>query len=117
MYPVAFIATEQENDLIVSFAVSVDPEGDILSLTLLRTPGYESLLAPENRGISVFWEEDEDNSELLLGVERKKNTVKLNTNRREFVLDLSCVRDKELQIMRKVFLKMNFDKAVKLKGF
>ena len=84
MYWANFITTEQGDDLIVSFAVAAgDFPGDILSLTLLRTPKYEFILNPDERGVSVSWEEDEDESELLLGVEQSGNKVKLDTTRRE----------------------------------
>jgi hypothetical protein len=42
--------------------------------------------------------------------------VKLNTTRREFILDVSHVDDGDLSRMRKVLQKMNFDKAIKLTG-
>ena len=74
MYRVNFITTEQKDDLIVSFAVAAgDFPGDILSLTLLRTPKYEFILGPDEQGVSVSWEEDEDESELLLAVERSRD--------------------------------------------
>ena len=117
MYRVNFITTEQKDDLIVSFAVAAgDFPGDILSLTLLRTPKYEFILDPDERGVSVSWEEDEDESELLLAVERSRDVVKLNTTRREFTLDVSHVDDDDLSRMRKVLQKMNFDKAIRLIG-
>ena len=114
MYRVDFITTEHGDDLIVSFAVAGDFPGDVLSLTLLRTPKYEAFLDPDERGVSVSWEEDEDDRELLLGVERSGDKVKLNTTRREFTLDLSRVDDRELRRMRKVLQKMNFDEAIRL---
>jgi len=117
MYQVNFITTEQKDDLIVSFAVAAsDFPGDILSLTLLRTPKYEFILDPDERGVSVSWEEDEDESELLLAVERSRDVVKLNTTRREFTLDVSHVDDDDLSRMRKVLHKMNFDGAIRLTG-
>ena len=117
MYRVNFITTEQKDDLIVSFAVGAgDFPGDILSLTLLRTPKYEFILDPDERGVSVSWEEDEDESELLLAVERSKDVVKLNTTKREFTLDVSPVDGGDLSRMRKVLQKMNFDGAIKLTG-
>ncbi|MCL0039100.1 hypothetical protein M1N46_02515 [Dehalococcoidia bacterium] len=116
MYPVEFITTEQGDDLIVSFAITGDLLGDILSLTLLRTPKYEFILNPEERGVSVSWEEDEDESELLLGLERSGDEVKLTTTRREFTLDVSRVDDGDLRRMYKVLQKMNFDKAIRLTG-
>ena len=117
MYRVNFITTEQKDDLIVSFAVAAgDFPGDILSLTLLRTPKYEFILDADERGVSVSWEEDEDESELLLAVERSKDVVKLNTTRRGFTLDVSHVNDDDLSRMRKVLHKMNFDRAIQLTG-
>jgi len=114
MYRVNFITTEKGDDLIVSFAVAAgDFPGDILSLTLLRTPKYESILDPDERGVSVSWEEDD---EMLLAVELSGDRVKLDTTRRKFTLDVSHVDDLELRRMRKVLQKMNFDKAVTLKG-
>lgn len=115
MYRVNFITTEQKDDLIVSFAIAAgDFHGDILSLTLLRTPKYEFIFDPDERGVSVSWEEDED--ELLLGVERSGDVVKLNTTTRQFILDISYVDDDDLSRMRKVFHKMNFDGAIQLTG-
>ena len=117
MYRVDFITTERGDDLIVSFAIAAgDFPGDVLSLTLLRTPKYEFILDPNERGISVSWEEDEDENELLLAVERSGDVVKLKTTTREFLLDVSHVDDDDLRRMRKVFHKMNFDMAIQLTG-
>ena len=101
----------------MSFAIAAgDLPGDILSLTLLRTPKYEFILDPEERGVSVSWEDDEDETELLLKVERSKEMVRLHTTRRLFVLDVSHVGDDDLRRMAKVLHKMNFDKAIQLTG-
>jgi hypothetical protein len=116
MYRVDFITTEHDDDLIVSFAVTGDLPGGILSLTLLRTPKYEFILDPDERGVSVSWEEDEDDSELLRGVDLSGDKVKLSTTRREFILDVSHVNDRELRRMRKILQKMNFDNRIRLAG-
>jgi hypothetical protein len=119
MYRVEFITTEQGDDLIVSFAVAVgDFPGDVLSLTLLRTPKYEFILDPSEQGVSVSWEEDEDadESELLLTAERSGDVVKLITTTRQFILDVSHVDDDDLSCMRKVLHKMNCDRAIPLIG-
>lgn len=123
MHRVDFIRTEQGDDLIVSFAVAASGyPADILSLTLLRTPRYEFMFEPDERGVSVSWEkdedgdEDEDEDELLLGVECSGDVVKLNTTTREFLLDVSCVGDDDLAKMCRVLHKMNFDLAVSLVG-
>jgi len=114
---VRFITTEQGDNLIVSFAIAAgDFPGDVLSLTLLRTPKYEFILDPDERGISVSWEEDEDENELLLAVEHSGDVMKLSTTTREFILDISHVAHDDLSRMRKVLHKMNFDRAIKLTG-
>lgn len=101
----------------MSFAVSAgDFPGDIISLTLLRTPKYEFIFYPNERGISVSWEEDEDEEEQLLKIKYSGDIVKLNTTRREFILDVFHIDDGDLIRMCKVFHKMNFDKAIKLTG-
>jgi hypothetical protein len=117
MYRVSFITSEQDDDLIVSFAiVSGDLPGDILSLTLLRTPKYESILDPDEQGVSVSWEKDEDENELLLAVERSGVTVKLKTTKRQLTLDVSRVDGRELRSMGEVLQKMNFDNKLRLRG-
>ncbi len=50
MLRVEFITTEDEQDLIVSFAIAPSAER---SLTLLRSPMYEHLLPVEEQGITV----------------------------------------------------------------
>ena len=59
----SFITTEDGDDLIVSFALEDDEPGEVVSLTPLRTPKYESLLPEDERGVIVSHEvdfEDED---------------------------------------------------------
>lgn len=117
MHRVDSIRTEQGNDLIVSFAVAAkDYPAGILSLTLLRTPKYEFYLNPVERGVSVSWEEDAHENELLTGVERSSNLVKLQTTKREFILNVLHVKKDDLNRMRKVLHKMNFDAAIQLTG-
>ena len=38
---VSFITTEEEDDLIVAFAIPASDQGDVSSLILLRTPKFE----------------------------------------------------------------------------
>ena len=47
---VSFMTVEDDDDLVVSFGLG---EGAATSLTLLRTPKYESLLPPDERGVTV----------------------------------------------------------------
>jgi hypothetical protein len=120
METVAFISTENGDDLIVSFAV-IDPADptEIESLTLLRTPKYEHLLADWERGVSVSFERYvEDDDELLeeLHLDRKSAVVRLTTSLRNYELDLRKVDEKEVKAMRKVLSRMNHDHRIKLLG-
>jgi len=114
--PVGFITVEMKSkDLIVSFAVDLDDEGDIASLTLLRTPVYEPLLPPEERGVSVSHElYPETADELLRRVRLDGNLVEITTTERRYLLDVSRVDPDELRRARKVLQRMNFDRAFKL---
>src|SRR5437868_8868549 len=57
MEMVAFIDSELGDDLVVSFAIE-DPADrtEIHSLILLRTPKYENVLDPEERGVTVSFD-------------------------------------------------------------
>lgn len=120
METVAFISTENGDDLIVSFAVidPADPTG-IESLILLRTPKYEHLLGDWERGVSVSFERYvEDDEELLeeLHLDRKSAVVRLTTSLRTYELDLRKVDEREVQAMRKVLARMNYDRRIRLLG-
>ena len=120
METVAFISTENGDDLIVSFAVidPADPTG-IESLTLLRTPKYEHLLGDWERGVSVsFGRYAEDDEELLeeLHLDRKSAVVRLTTSLRTYELDLRKVDEREVKVMRKVLTRMNYDRRIRLLG-
>jgi hypothetical protein len=120
MKTVAFISTENGDDLIVSFAV-IDPAEptEIESLTLLRTPKYEHLLGDWERGVSVSFERYvEDDDELLeeLHLDRKSAVVRLTTSLRNYELDLRKVDDREVKAMRKVLARMNYDRRIRLLG-
>src|SRR3954447_12761723 len=96
--PVSFVTVERSKDLIVSFALELDDEGDIASLTLIRTPVYEPLLPPEERGVSVSHElhpeiEDERIRRIQISRERVEITT---TEQRRFVLDVSGVDPEKL---------------------
>ena len=118
---VSFISTETGKDLILSFAV-VDPEEptEIESLILLRTPIYEQFLPAHERGVSVSFERhtDEDEHDLLEQVRwnEKAAILKLETQLREYELDLRKVDKSSLRSMRKLLKKMNYDGRIQLVG-
>ena len=114
--PVSFLTIENSKDLIVSFAVALDDEGDVASLTLIRTPVYEPLLHPADRGVSVSHEldpeiEDERLRRIRIGRERVEITT---TAHRHYILDVSRVDPEEMRDALKVLRKMNFDRNFEL---
>jgi hypothetical protein len=109
--------------LIVSFAVE-DPTDrtEIQTLTLLRTPKFESLLEPEERGVSVSFDrylDDYDHRELLVAVSfsQEEKTLHLETSLHGYDLDVGKVEAQELMEMCKVFRKMNRDGRFRCVGF
>jgi hypothetical protein len=120
METVAFISTQNGDDLIVSFAViePADPT-EIDSLTLQRTPKYEHLLEDRERGVRVSFERYlEDDDELLeeLRLDGKSAVVRLTTSLRNYELDIRKVDEGEIKAMRKVLAWMNYDRRIRLSG-
>jgi hypothetical protein len=124
METVYFITAENdETDLIVSFAVQEpdDPQ-EIATLCLMRTPKYEQLLDPDERGVSVSFERDPDNDvdfRVLLEEVRyseRDRVLEIKSARRRYRLDVRKVEPEEIVEMGKVLHKMNFDGRFRLTG-
>jgi hypothetical protein len=110
--PVEFITTEAGDDLIVSFAIAGKEPGEVISLTLLRTPKYDVFLPPEEWGVSVSHESfpEEEVWELLQRISLAPPAVTIETTRRRYALDVSKVDPRELQSAQWVLERMNFDR-------
>ena len=108
MYKVPFISTEDEDpDLIVSFALGQNAE---TSLTLLRTPKYESILDESERGVSVGTGKNGGlKRELLLSVYWLHGQAVVTSSKEEYRLDLSTVDPEEIEDAKKLLNRMNFD--------
>ncbi len=107
---VSFITTEDGDDLLVSFALEDDEPGDIVSLLLLRTPKYESLLPEDERGVTVSHEVDfDDEEEYLRRINLAAPITTIESTRRRYELDVSRVDRTELKAARRILAQMNFD--------
>jgi len=107
---VSFITTEEGEDLIVAFAIPVSDQEDVISLILLRTLKYESLLDEHERGVNVSYENQVDTEDdLLEEIEIQKNIIKLITKRHRYKLNISRVDEDEIKEAKKILKKMNFD--------
>ena len=110
---VPFLSVEEGDDLIVSFALG---EHASTSLTLQRTPKFESLLPEEERGVSVdSGNGDSTERELLVAVRWGTEFVSLKSTRREYTLDIRDVRKDEIIEAKAVLMKMNFDKRLQVR--
>jgi len=107
---VSFITTEEEEDLIVAFAIPVSDHIDVNSLILLRTPKYEHFLDEHERGVNVSYENQVDTEDdLLEKIEIQENVVKITTKRNRYKLNISRVDEDEIKEAKKILKKMNFD--------
>ena len=109
MEKVDFISTEDGDDLIVSFAIPED--FDIRSLTLLRTPKYEPILDEHERGVSVSFEYDDVENDLLLKLTIECGKVALKTQNNEYLVDIHTVDPDEIESAKGILEKMNFDNS------
>ena len=117
MEVVHFISCEDDGtDLIISFALA-HGAGDVRSLTLLRTPTYESLLPESDRGVSVSLEDEtDDEPDLLTQIWIKGGTVTLETEATRYELDVGRVDTTEVSKMKALLSRMNFDKRFRVEA-
>ena len=110
MERVDFITAESGDDLIVSFAIGRTDPGEVRSLTLMRTPKYESILDDSERGVSVSDEDrKEDDADLLEEIEFRADEVRIVSRNTDYQLDCSRVDAEELEDAKKILRAMNFD--------
>ena len=109
---VEFITLEEGDDLIVSFAIGTGVPGDVLSLTLLRTPKFEFALPADECGVVVSHESfprEEDDPDLLRRITMAPPVVTIETTDSRYELDVSKVDRSKLQAAQGVLKQMNFD--------
>lgn len=119
METVEFITIEIGDDLILSFAVqALDDFEDIESLILMRTPKYESLMDDSERGVSASFDRFDDEADYLESVEyvESDKIVRIKTTLHNYELDAGKVDAKDLNQMRQILNKMNFDQRFKTSG-
>ncbi len=114
---VEFITIEEGVDLIVSFALAAKEPGEVVSLTLLRTPKFEFALPTEERGVTVSHESFplEEGRERLQRIRVAPPSVSIATTRARYKLDVSKVDPGELLAAQAVLERMNFDNCFVLR--
>lgn len=117
--PVAFIAVESGDDLVLSFyVVRSDDPSDGRSLILMRSPKWEILLPESDRGVKVSDEalsdEGEKEGNFLERIRLDTSTADISSTYYHRKLDVSRVEKSELRAAKRLLKKMNFDKRFKL---
>ena len=116
MERVEFISSESGDDLIVSFAIRQAEPAEIRTLMLMRTPKYESILDPSERGVRVSDEDSEEDEDISLdAVEFRGPEVRIVCGDLEFRLDCSSVDPEELEEAKNILNAMNFDNRFSLR--
>lgn len=106
--PVQFITVERGDDLVVGYAIPAGEAGEVLSLVLQRTPKFEFLLPPEDRGVSVSHEGfPEEDGELVRRIGVHGPSVEIVSTVRTYRLDLSRVDPAEVAATTDVLKRMH----------
>jgi hypothetical protein len=115
MQKAEFISIEDdEPDLILSFALHSD-DGGVKSLTLLRTPIYESILPPEEKGVHVSMEGGcNDHRNMLEEIHIDNNRVRIHASYERYEVDISAVEKSECDEMMNIVKQLNFDSCFRV---
>jgi hypothetical protein len=115
MVDVGFITTEDNDDLLVPFAIPVSDYAEVKSLTLLRTPKYEFILNAAEQGVKLFYDDyPDDEDDLLEELEIEGHVVKITTSHRSYTLNIEDLDNDEVKEAVKILKKMNFDQRFRL---
>ena len=105
---VSFITTEAGDDLVIGYAIALADPGEVVSLILQRTPKFEMLLPPEERGVAVSHEAFTDEErEFARRIVVRGRHVDIETTVRTYLIDLSDVEPAELAAANKVLRRMH----------
>jgi NH3-dependent NAD+ synthetase len=102
---------EDENDLIVSFAITHQIIG-VKSLILARTILYENFLDEEDRGVRVSMEGEnlkEDARNMLQHFKIDNEKIKIVSTCSKYNLDISRIEETDLADMLELLKKQNYD--------
>jgi len=111
---VNFIYTEVGTDIIVSLSFDEDTEFGIDGFTIIRTPKYEFILSPHERGGCINWDEETDTLEIIKGITCKGNKITFISNIRSYQFDISKVSKEEIDNFWETIDRMNFDGSIKI---
>jgi len=114
MDTVNFITIDSGVDLVLAFSFDEGTLFGVDGFIIQRTPKFEMILRPDERGPSVDWT-DKDERILLKRVIVTPGEVFIETTRDNHTFDLSRISGEEYSDMVSVLKKMNFDNIFDLK--
>ena len=116
MDKVIFTHFEQSDDIIISLSCDEASPFGVDGFIVQRTPKYEHLLPPHERGTCMEWEETDDIPVLLDHVFLTRNVMRVVTRGkvREHHFDIQAITDDEYQALLKHLHLINFDHSFKL---
>ena len=111
---VNFIHTEVGTDIILSLSFDEGTEFGIEGFIIVRTPKYEFLLLPHERGASINWDEETDTIEIIKEITCVGNEITFESTLRSYQFDISNLTKDEKNEPWKTVDRMNFDNSIKI---
>lgn len=111
---VRFTTIEENDDLVLSFSFDEGTEFGMGGFVIQRTPKYEFVLRPHERGPSIEWT-DADEIITIQDIELSRDVVVIKTHYDVYSFDISRISDEEFKGVIEILKKMNFDNAFKFR--
>ena len=109
-----FTSCEAGDDLIISLSCDENSVFGVDGFIIMRTPKFEFILRPDERGAHVCWGDD-DIRVLLDEVTIKRDELEIKTRgkRQHHYFNLRKIDDEEYDDLLKSFKLINFDNSFK----
>lgn len=116
MEKVMFTTLEHSDDIIISLSCDEESTFGVDGFTGLKTPKYEFLLEPDERGACVEWDDTDDIPVLLDQVFISREEVRIITRGKVQVcrFDIRKITDEEYDDLVKHFHLINFDNSIRI---
>ncbi|ODS32376.1 MAG: hypothetical protein SCARUB_02487 [Candidatus Scalindua rubra] len=116
MDKVVFTHLENTDDIIISLSCEEGSAFGVDGFTIQRTPKYEFIYSPDERGACIEWDESDDIRVLLdeVYLDRKELKIKTKGKIREYHFNIEEIPDDEYEALIKHFHLINFDNSIKI---
>ncbi len=114
MDKVNFIQTEAGADIIISLSFDEGTGFGVDGFTMIRTPKFEFVLAPDERGACVNWDEETDEREIIKEISCRGNEITFVSNMKSYQFDISKLNTDATNKLWATIDKINFDDSIKI---